>query len=220
QAEHGAAVIHQVEFDIATAAQQLELALALAVGGGLAALDNGQVGAEERVAHRLHEPRTAAETAVAEVVVEQPADAARFVAMLEKEILVAPAFVTRVDLWTEWIADRPGGAVPVHAILVEAVVRGQIIAAAEPPLRFHSRFFGDEEPHIGMAGRCIGIARMNHQRYPERLPRSADQFGAVRGGGGWKLSAEDMRKADAGLFEYAAFSQHARAAATPARTLP
>src|SRR3546814_944398 len=69
-----------------------------------------------------------------QVVEEQPADAARLVAVLEEEVLVAPALVRLVAfLATERLAQRARGAVPVQHVIVERIERGQVEAAAEPP---------------------------------------------------------------------------------------
>ena len=106
QAEQRAAVADQVEFDVASAPVQLELAFAFAIGRVLAALDDRQVGIEEAVADRAQVSEIALEIAV-QVVEEQPADAARLVAVLEEEVLVAPALVRGVArLPAERLAQR------------------------------------------------------------------------------------------------------------------
>ena len=50
---------------------------------------------------------TALEAPLVEIVEEQPADAARLIAMLEEEISIAPFFVTLVHIVTEWRARLP-----------------------------------------------------------------------------------------------------------------
>src|SRR5262245_60277539 len=73
-AEEGAAVVEQVELDIAPAPVELEVALALAVGGLPAAAQDRQVGGEEGVAHGAGEGERAREPPLAEVVEEEAAD--------------------------------------------------------------------------------------------------------------------------------------------------
>src|ERR1700730_10741516 len=90
EAEGGAAVVKQVELDIAAAAD--ELVAALLRGPGLfhvAAHERG-IDGEERLAHLLGEGEVALPVAAVDIVVEDTADAARLVAVLQKEILVAP----------------------------------------------------------------------------------------------------------------------------------
>src|SRR5690606_35683544 len=97
QAEVGAAVVDQVEFDVAPAPVELEPALALAVRRVLAALDDRQVGVEEAVADRPQVGEILLQVGV-QVVEEQAADAAGLVAVPEVEVLVAPALVRQVTL--------------------------------------------------------------------------------------------------------------------------
>src|SRR5262249_1342682 len=91
QAEQRPAIIDEIEFDVATAAVRLEIPLALSVGEAHAALRHGQVGREEMIADALRQPEAALEAPVAEVVEEYAADAARLAAVLEVEVVVAPA---------------------------------------------------------------------------------------------------------------------------------
>lgn len=98
-----------------------------------------------------------------QIVVEQAADAARFVAMLDEEVIVAPLFIFGVDLVAERRAQLGRGAVPVHGILCETVERRQVKTAAEPPHRGFARFFGDEEAHVGVAGGHVGAERVDNQ---------------------------------------------------------
>src|SRR5690606_16562746 len=84
QAEQGAAVVDQVELDVAAPAVELELAFAFAVWRFPPALHDRQVGVEEPVADRAQVAEVGVEVAV-QVVEEQPADAARLVAVLQEE---------------------------------------------------------------------------------------------------------------------------------------
>src|SRR5690606_3612611 len=87
QAEQGAAVEHQVELDVTAAAVQLELTLALAIRLVLAAFENRFVGLDVMIADAAHQGEGIVEAASAEIVEEQAADTARFVAMLEEEVV-------------------------------------------------------------------------------------------------------------------------------------
>src|SRR3546814_9260267 len=132
-AEQGAAVVHQVELDVAAAPVQLELAFALAVGRVATTLDDRQVGIEEAVADRAQVAEVGIEAGV-QVVEEQAADAAGFVAVLEEEILVAPLLVCVVALLAaERLAQRARDPVPMQHVFVERIERGQVEAATEPP---------------------------------------------------------------------------------------
>ena len=96
QPEQGAAIVDKVELHVAAPPIKLKLALAFAIGGVLAALDNWYISIQEALPHRLHEGKAALETAIAKIVVKQAADASRFSAMLEIEILIAPTLVALV----------------------------------------------------------------------------------------------------------------------------
>src|SRR5690606_8715273 len=92
QAEQRAAVVDQVELDVAAAPVQLELALALAVRRVLAVRDDGQVRIQEAVTDGTQIAEVLIEV-LAQIVEEQPAHATGLVAVLEEEVLVAPALV-------------------------------------------------------------------------------------------------------------------------------
>ena len=77
----------------------------------------------------------ALEAPLVQIVEEQAADAARFVAMLEKEIAIAPFLVLRVHVGAERVAGLLRGAMPVQHVFIERIVRREIEAAAEPPGR-------------------------------------------------------------------------------------
>lgn len=65
--------------------------------------------------------------------------------MLQIEVVVAPFLVARINLIAERLAEIERGLMPVHRIFLEAVVGGQIEAAAEPPHRIGTRLFGDKK---------------------------------------------------------------------------
>ncbi|BAK12142.1 hypothetical protein PAJ_2062 [Pantoea ananatis AJ13355] len=109
---------------------------------------------------------------------------------------------------------------PVQRILFETVKRCHIEAAAKPPDRLGTWFFGNKETHVGMAGRHIGIVRMNHQRHAHGFKTAPGQFRPMRGSGRGHLIAMNVRKVDAGLFKDGAITQHAASSAAAAGALP
>src|SRR4051795_924215 len=148
QAEQGSTVPHQIELDVAPAAVELKVALPLAVGRVLPVPQDRQVGRQEAVADTALESEAAVESPFLEVVEEDAADPPGLAAMAEEEVLVAPLLVARVDLRTEGLAGGAGGAMEVDGVLLEAVVGGEIEAAAEPPDRSRSLLLGKKEPHV------------------------------------------------------------------------
>src|SRR5690606_12314752 len=113
-------------FDVATAAVQLELALRRVVLGVAAALDDWQVGLKKAGADRVGEIEADVESGCVEIVVEDAADAAAFVAVLEEEVLVAPALVLGIGIGTQGVADGFRGAMPVHGVFVEGIERREV----------------------------------------------------------------------------------------------
>src|SRR6185436_20888590 len=114
QAEQRAAVVDEVELDVAPAAIRLEGALALAEGMLPALLDDRRIGGQEMVADR---PREIEGAVIGNVVEEDAADAARLVAMLEVEVLVAPLLEFRIVAADGLLA----GGVEMASIFLEAV---------------------------------------------------------------------------------------------------
>ena len=92
QAEDRAAVVEQVEFDVAAAADQLLLALGLAPGRREILSHQSGIDAQEGAADVLREGEGLVPVGF-QIIVEDAADAARLVAVLEEEILVAPFLV-------------------------------------------------------------------------------------------------------------------------------
>src|SRR5205807_4566788 len=93
QPEQGAAVIEQVELDVAAAAHQLLLALRLRPARCPIAADELRVDAQEGSAHVLREGKIRVPIAAIVPIVKNAADAARLVAVLQKKIFIAPALV-------------------------------------------------------------------------------------------------------------------------------
>ena len=59
-----------------------------------------------------------------QIIKEQPANTALFVAMFEVEVIVAPLFVTGINVFTKWLAQVTGGAVPVNGVFFKSIERG------------------------------------------------------------------------------------------------
>src|SRR5690606_11624141 len=130
QAEQRAAIPDKIEFHVAAATVQLEVPLAFAVRHVPAALDDRRIGAHEACADRA---RQAEGIAAVVVVVEKTTDAARLVAMLEPEMLVAPVLEARIDIGAEWLHGIACYGMPVTRVVIEQVIRREVVAAAEPP---------------------------------------------------------------------------------------
>ena len=111
QAEHGAAVVEQVELDVAAAADQLFLALGLGPGLAHPAADDGRIDVEEGLAHVAGEGEVARRSRRCVVVVEDAADAARLVPVRQEEVLVAPGLVLGVPAPGRARRRRPSGGV-------------------------------------------------------------------------------------------------------------
>src|SRR5690606_9547953 len=155
-----------------------------------------------------------------QIVEKQPADTARFLAMLQIKILIAPGFELPVDIRAERIARLLRHTMPVLAILVETIVWGEVIAAAKPPDRRFARLFRQKETYIGMGRGHVGIAGMNDQRDSQGLPAASCQLGAQCGRGRRQLVAEYMGETDAAFFEYRSVRQNPGAAPSALRSLP
>ena len=78
---------------------------------------NAAVGGAPRSRHMYGE--------AADITVGSPsANAALFVAMFEVEVFVAPLFVTGINVFTKWLAQVTGGAVPVNGVFFKSIERG------------------------------------------------------------------------------------------------
>src|SRR5213592_5117571 len=93
QPEDCAAVVQQIEFDIASAPDQLLLAIGGVPGEGEIAPDEFGIDFQEGAADVLREGEVGVPVAGIVPVVENAADAARLLAMRQIEIFVAPFFV-------------------------------------------------------------------------------------------------------------------------------
>ena len=168
------------------------------------------------IADAPREREAALEPRLVKIVEEDPADSARLVAVLEEEVFVAPALEARMEVSAERVERRLAGAMEMHAVFVEAVVRRQVHAAAEPE---HGRFAlsgGHEAAHVHVHGGHVGIARMQHERNAHGLESATGEFGAHRARRGREPGAADMRERDAAALEQAAVLDDARVAAATA----
>ena len=140
--------------------------------------------------------------------------------MLQVEVPVAPVFVFRVHVRAERRTSGLRRAMPVQHVLIERVIGREVEAAAEPPRRGLAVLRRDEEAHVCVRRRHVGIARVDHERHAGRFEARAGQFGPLRRGRSGQLAAEHVREIDAGLLEHGAVAHHARFAATAFGALP
>src|SRR4029077_18168974 len=98
QPEDGPAVVKQIELDIAAAANELMLPQLGTPGQPHPRPHDGRKNRVEGLADRAQEREIALPIAAIEIIEEDPADAARLAAMLEKEILVAPGLEARITI--------------------------------------------------------------------------------------------------------------------------
>src|SRR5688500_8958540 len=210
QAEARAAVVHQVELDVAAAAQPLPPPLALAPRRADAPADQRQVGGHEGGRAVRDEGEEGLAVAVAQVVEEDPSHAASLAAVGEVEVLVAPALEPRVEGAVVAVAGGTQGGVEVARVLLEEVDRRQVGAAAEPPAAVvelevavvavhdrHERGARVQDHREADGGEAVGprieVLLRHHRREGVLVER------ALHGG-----------DVDAGLVEAAAVLQHPR----------
>src|SRR5580704_9621251 len=96
QAELGAAIMQQVELDIAAAAHQLVLALGIRPRLVHVPAHQPGIDLEERLADAAGEGEVAREVAAVEIVEEDAAHAARLAAVRQVEVFVAPLLEARI----------------------------------------------------------------------------------------------------------------------------
>src|SRR5665213_3085570 len=174
QPEQRAAVLHEIELDVATAPVELELALALAMGVVAMALDERQVSRDERLGDALRQRERAPAAIVGEVVEEDATDAAWLTAVLQEKIIVARPLHRRMHIGAERQHGVAAGAMEVPRIVVGSITGRQIHAATEPAHRCCAiARFGNEHPHVHVHCRHMGVARMQDQRHAGRLPCQA-----------------------------------------------
>src|SRR5688572_27685206 len=196
QAEERAAIVDQVELDVAAAPVGLEAALALAERQVFPSFEKRYVGLEEMVADRL---RQVERGRLRQVVEEDAADAARLVAVAQVEVFVAPALVLRIVIGAERRQRLPARCVEVARVVLEAVVRREVHAAAEPPDRVFP--LSGKKPDVEMDRGAIRIARMQDQRDAHGFEGAAGELRAC-GTGRWRqVAALHAREVHAAALE-------------------
>ena len=165
QAEDRAAVVDEVELDVAAAPDLLPAPLGLAVGQVPPPLDDRQVRRRGRRAPR----RRARSASVALEVAPRgprrrcpptPRCSPRW---RQVEVLVAPPACSGRSCPARAARRRRGGRGGSGAVLLEQVVRGEVGAAAEP-----GRAAAPDEPDVRVRGRHSGLQRVDDQREPGR----------------------------------------------------
>jgi hypothetical protein len=198
QPELGAAIVDEVELDVASAAEELPAALLIRRGCAHAALEEGNVCRDEGVADRADEAENPCRVArarigvgavvvgqfwlllIAEVVEEDAADPARLAAVRDVEVRVAPGLERRVETSPVRRARVAERAVEVHRVVLVQVRRREVPAAAEPP-REHGRraavrerVAGDlEVADVHVHRRRVLVARVHGEREPRGVEREA-----------------------------------------------
>ena len=80
----------------------------------------------------------------------------------------------------------------MYGIILEAIIRREVHAAAKPPDWLLAAFFRDKEAHVHMHSGDIGIARVEYQRDAHGLPTAACGFRVGDAGRGRQLGAFDV----------------------------
>lgn len=155
-----------------------------------------------------------------EIVEEDPADTARLLAVLQEEVLVAPALEARMQAVAERRQCIVADLVEVTGIGFIAVVGRQVHAAAEPPDRILAFGRGFEEAHVHVHGGRIRITRMQHQRHAHRFPGASRQFRPRSHRRRWQAFALHVREIAAAALEHIAFLDQARDAAATFGAFP
>ena len=134
ETKRGAAVMNKVELDVAAAAQLLPFFLLRGEGHVFAPGDEGQVRREKGPSAVLHKAEDLLWVVFrrVEVIEEYSPDAARFFAVRDVEIFVAPTFEARVVALVVFVAGFFDGLVEMDGVFVEEIGRRQIGSAAKP----------------------------------------------------------------------------------------
>ena len=135
QTKRRAAIMHEVELNVSPSAQLLPLFLLRGEGHVFPLLDQGEVGGEESAGAVLHEAEDLLRIVFrgVEIVEEDAANAARFFAVWDVEMLVAPGFEAGVETPVVLVASFFDGFVEMDGIFVKEVRGCQIGSTPEPP---------------------------------------------------------------------------------------
>ena len=156
------------------------------------------------------------EAAFVEIVEEDAAQAPRFLAVLEVEVLVAPLLEARMEIAAAGVQRGLAGAVEMDRVFLEGIVRREVHAAAEPEHVIVVRGMhglGDEDAYVHVHGGHVRVARVDHQRDTHGFPGASGQLGAMGAGRGRQRGAGHVAEQHATAFEHPpAFDQPGDAA--------
>jgi hypothetical protein len=218
QPEVRAAVPHEVELDVAPAPVGLETALTFAVRHFAPFAHDRQVSLDQRVPHGLRHPQAAGHAELGKIVVEDATHAARLAAMLQEEVLVAPALETWMPLRPEGLHGRATRGVEVARVLLETVVRRQVHAATEPRDRRLALRLRAQHAHVHVHGGHVGVARVHDQGHADGFERRTRQVGTVLRGRRRQRLAADVAEVAAPTLEDTALLHQSRDAVALERT--
>lgn len=218
------AIMHKVELDIPPPPQLLPLLFRLRVRHVLAPLDQRHVARQERTQTILdkREELLLVFFFDVQVVEEYAAHAARFVAVRDVEVFVAPGLEAREVGAVMLVACLLDGTVEVDRVLVEQIAGREIGPAAEPPCVARPGVFihGLEIAVVEMHRRRHGVPGVQHQTQPRGEEFQALDIWIQRFvvdahflDGGPRQRAVHDGGVDAGFFEDAAVLQDAAYAA-------
>src|SRR5947207_6821927 len=134
EAKAGAAVVKEIELDIAAAADQLVLPLRRGPRPVHALAHDRREHREKRVADRPDKREIALPIAAVEIIEKDAAGAARLAAMLQIEILVVPLSEAGIGIRLVAVAGCGERRVKLFGCGRIGIDRGQVGAAAEPCL--------------------------------------------------------------------------------------
>ena len=142
--------------------------------------------------------------------------------MLEEKVFVAVFFKRRIISCAKRCQCFFVHTVKVDAVILKAIIRCEVHAAAKPPDIFLTCVlgFGNKEAYIHMHRRHVRVVRVKHQRDPHGFPRSASCFRVGDTGCRRQFVAEYVRKTNASALKHVAAFQQARVATTAFRPLP
>ena len=210
----------QIELDIAAPAVQLPLALGFGPWRVLAPLKNGRVRLEKPISDTLHESKRPLKAPFVEVVVEQAPYPSRLLTMRQIKIIVTPFFEPGVGVLTKGVTSGLRRLVPMNRVLFISVIGREVEPTPHPPHRFFARLFRHKHADVGMGGRCMGVAGMNHQRHAHGSKASPGQLRPVLCCRRRHARTHHMGEVDATFLNDLSFRQHAADAATALRTIP
>eukprot|EP00962_Isochrysis_galbana_P039222 scaffold14030_cov121-Isochrysis_galbana.AAC.7 len=213
QSKDRAAVIHQVELDISSAAHELPLLLLLCESVILVLRDDWQVRGDKSIKAILGEGEDFLRLTIVLVIEEDAAEASRLAAVLNGEVLIRPLLELGVVLRVVLVADV-------------LVCRRDVRTTAKPP----RPAIGLKVAVVEVHGGRHRVARVHHAGQAARKERHALALGiALRTVGAARCcrlqsvlrhgAVHDGKRASC-LLKDIAVGEHTRDATTPARTSP